>query len=251
MATATLQLRSRFAAAQPGEGRRLALEVPIEPLELGGERYGVEPVAGAGAARRLAHDGRRLRAAAALHRRRRGPCMRCLSPAAPPVEVDAREVDVRAPARSSTAPTWRRAARPGAWARDALALAMPAKSSAARTAPGCARCARPTSRAGPEHHHEQAPDPALGEAARAATRVAARRAWLVAFLARMAVPKQKQSHSRTAKRRAQHKIAADDQRLPALPQPAAAAPGLPGVRHLRRSRGRRSAPEHDHDHDHS
>jgi len=34
------------------------------------------------------------------------------------------------------------------------------------------------------------------------------RAGLVAFLADMAVPKQKQSHSRTAKRRAQHRIVA-------------------------------------------
>ena len=57
----------------------------------------------------------------------------------------------------------------------------------------------------------------------------------------MAVPKKKQSHSRTAKRRAQHKISAPGgERVPAVPQPAPAASRVPGVRHLRRSRGRRA-----------
>ena len=51
----------------------------------------------------------------------------------------------------------------------------------------------------------------------------------------MAVPKKKQSHSRTAKRRAQHKIAAPGaQRVPAVPQPAPPASGVPRVRHVRR-----------------
>ena len=48
----------------------------------------------AGAARRLPHDRQRLGAAAALRRSRSsGPCMRCLEPAAPRFEVDAREVE--------------------------------------------------------------------------------------------------------------------------------------------------------------
>src|SRR5579871_2220969 len=77
----------------PGEGRRLKLEVEIEPLRLGGEGYVCEParvpvrlevsrMVGHGYALRL-----ELRAALA------GPCMRCLEPAAPEVDVDAREVD--------------------------------------------------------------------------------------------------------------------------------------------------------------
>src|SRR5579871_3619219 len=75
-----------------GEGRRLDLNVRIEPFELGGERYTVEPDAvpvrldisrttGQGHALRL-------RFAATL----RGPCMRCLTEATPDFEVDAREV---------------------------------------------------------------------------------------------------------------------------------------------------------------
>src|SRR5271157_4354693 len=76
-----------------GEGRRLELAVEIEPLVLGSERYRAEPalvpvqldvsrMMGGGYALRL-----RFSAAVA------GPCMRCLKPAAPVVEVEAREVD--------------------------------------------------------------------------------------------------------------------------------------------------------------
>ena len=44
---------------------------------------------------------------------------------------------------------------------------------------------------------------------------------------------------------------ADVQRVPAVPQPAAAAPRLPDVRYYARPRGRRAAARtHDHDHDH-
>ncbi|HEY2719241.1 MAG TPA: hypothetical protein VGI52_06390, partial [Solirubrobacteraceae bacterium] len=76
-----------------GEGRRLELSVPIDPLSLGGEPYAAEPahVPVALDVSRMMGGGYalRLRFAAALA----GPCMRCLKPAAPVVEVDAREVD--------------------------------------------------------------------------------------------------------------------------------------------------------------
>ncbi len=76
-----------------GEGRRLQLDVRIEPLLLGGER--VCGVAGARARRarvsRMMGGGYALllRFTAALE----GPCMRCLNEAAPSVEVVSREVD--------------------------------------------------------------------------------------------------------------------------------------------------------------
>ena len=58
----------------------------------------------------------------------------------------------------------------------------------------------------------------------------------------MAVPKQKQSHSRTNKRRvAAQARRADVQRVPAVPQPAPPAPRLPDVRDLRGPRGRARA----------
>ena len=57
----------------------------------------------------------------------------------------------------------------------------------------------------------------------------------------MAVPKQKQSHSRTEQApRAAQDQRADAQRVPAVPQPAPPAPGLPELRLLRRARGRRA-----------
>ena len=61
----------------------------------------------------------------------------------------------------------------------------------------------------------------------------------------MAVPKQKQSHTRTHKRRSQHKISrADVQRVPAVPQPAPSAPRLPRVRLLRRAARSSRPPSH-------
>src|SRR2546425_6640357 len=76
-----------------GEGRRLALEVDIEPLVLGSQAYAAAPrrvpvrldvsrMLGGGYALRL-------RFAAALA----GACMRCLKDAAPLLGIDSREVD--------------------------------------------------------------------------------------------------------------------------------------------------------------
>jgi uncharacterized protein len=77
----------------PGEGRRLELEVPIDALLLGGERYEALPgrVPVMLEASRMTGGGYalHLRFAASLS----GPCMRCLKEAAPSFEVDAREVD--------------------------------------------------------------------------------------------------------------------------------------------------------------
>ncbi len=142
--TDALDLASLHLSA--GEGRRLQLAVAIVPLQLGGERYAADPVrpqvtvdvsrmVGGGYALRL-------RFAAALA----GPCMRCLAAAAPTVEVDAREVDRPGGGRSSPAPTSaarRSTSRRGRATRSRWA--PPFRSSAARTAPASARCARPTS----------------------------------------------------------------------------------------------------------
>ncbi len=46
------------------------------------------------------------------------------------------------------------------WARDAFALAMPAKILCREDCAGlCPVCAADLNEAGPEHHHEAAPDP--------------------------------------------------------------------------------------------
>ena len=145
-----------------GEGRRLELEAPIEPLVLGSERYVAEParvpveltisrMIGGGYALRL-------RFSAAIS----GPCMRCLRDASPSVEVDAREVDRPGGGEELDSPYVHgddaRPARAGR-ATPSRSRCRP-RSSAARTAPGCARCARADlAEAGPDHHHESAPDP--------------------------------------------------------------------------------------------
>src|SRR4030081_2939375 len=75
-----------------GEGRRVELSVAIEPFTLGDEQYPVDPpvVAVKLDTSRTTGDGYalRLRFSGSLA----GPCMRCLEPAAPSYQVDAREV---------------------------------------------------------------------------------------------------------------------------------------------------------------
>ena len=144
-----------------GEGRRLELDVPIEALMLGADRYTAEPpvVAAELTISRMAGGGYalRLRFSAALT----GPCMRCLKPAAPLIEVDSREVDVPGGGEELESPyVHEESLDLAAWARDAFALAMPAKVLCREDCPGlCPICAVDLAEAGPEHHHDQAPDP--------------------------------------------------------------------------------------------
>jgi uncharacterized protein len=143
-----------------GEGRRLDLEIEIEPVILGSERYMAEPATvpvrlevsrmlGGGYALRV-------RFSAALA----GPCMRCLRDAAPVVAVDAREVDRPGEGEELESP-YVRAERLdlGAWVRDAFVLGAPAKVLCREDCAGlCPVCAADLSEVGPEHSHERAPD---------------------------------------------------------------------------------------------
>jgi uncharacterized protein len=145
----------------PGEGRsRLELTVPIEALELGGERYEARPATvsvmldvskliGGGYALKLA-----LSAALA------GPCMRCLKEAGPQVEVQAREVDVPGEGEELESPyVTGEIVDLAAWARDAFALAVPTKVLCRPDCAGlCPECAADLNEAGPEHTHERARD---------------------------------------------------------------------------------------------
>ena len=75
-----------------GEGRRLELAVSLDAFELGGERYAAtpSPVPVTLEISRTTQSGYalRLRFGAGL----RGPCMRCLTDAAPQYTVDAWEI---------------------------------------------------------------------------------------------------------------------------------------------------------------
>jgi uncharacterized protein len=144
-----------------GEGRRLELHVGIDPFELGGERYVVEPsvvaveldisrTTGAGYALRL-----RFEATVA------GPCMRCLADATPTFEVLAREVSQPGEGEELESPYVHDGVVDlGAWARDALALAVPTQVLCRPDCAGlCPICGTDLNEAGPDHDHEREPDP--------------------------------------------------------------------------------------------
>ena len=144
-----------------GEGRRTTLEVSIEPLTLGGERYTVEPdpVTVQLAVSRMIGGGYAL--TLRFTARLSGACMRCLKPATPSVEVEAREVDRPGGGEELDSPYVKEQTLDlAAWARDAFALAMPVKVLCREDCRGlCPVCAADLNEAGPEHHHEAAPDP--------------------------------------------------------------------------------------------
>ena len=161
MAQLASQLDLASLRLTPGEGRRLELEVPVDGLELGGERYEASPqripvklevsrMTGGGYALHL-------RFAAELS----GPCMRCLKDAAPTIEVDAREVDRPSEGEELQSPYVEDESLDlAAWAHDAFALAAPAKVLCREDCAGlCPICAADLNEAGPEHRHESAPDP--------------------------------------------------------------------------------------------
>lgn len=144
-----------------GEGRRLDLHVGIDPFELGGERYAVEPsvvpaqldisrTTGAGYVLRLG-----LKATLV------GPCMRCLSPARPVFEVVAREVSQPGEGEELESPYVEGGIlNLKSWARDALALALPAQVLCRPECAGlCPICGADLNEAGEDHRHESAPDP--------------------------------------------------------------------------------------------
>ena len=144
-----------------GEGRRLELGVRIERLELGGERYEIEPervpvqlevsrMAGSGYALRL-----RFRAALS------GSCMRCLKQASPEVDVEAREVEVPGGGEELESPyVDGEKLDLAAWARDAFALAAPVKVLCREDCAGlCPICAADLNEVEPGHHHEPERDP--------------------------------------------------------------------------------------------
>jgi uncharacterized protein len=145
----------------PGEGRRMELEVPVEGLELGGERYEPSParVPVALEISRMTGGGYALHISFSANLT--GPCMRCLKQAAPEVAVDAREVDRPSEGEELQSPYVKEEDLDlAAWTHDALALAAPAKLLCREDCAGlCPICAADLNEAGPGHAHESPPDP--------------------------------------------------------------------------------------------
>jgi uncharacterized protein len=144
-----------------GEGRRLALEVALEPLRFGGETYAIAAAATDATLdiSRTTHNGYalRLRFEATLG----GPCMRCLEPARPAIAVDAREIDQPGDVEELQSPyVADEVLDLRGWARDALALALPVQLLCREDCAGlCPVCGTDLNAAGTEHVHERAPDP--------------------------------------------------------------------------------------------
>lgn len=144
-----------------GEGRRLALSVAVEPFSLSGEPYPVKPalIPAQVDVSRTTGDGYvlRLRFEATVT----GPCMRCLEDAEPTFSIDAREVAQPGGGEELDSPYVEDGVLDlHAWARDALALALPATLLCREDCAGlCGVCGENLNRAAAGHHHETGPDP--------------------------------------------------------------------------------------------
>jgi len=151
----------RLALSQ-GEGRRLDVHVGVDPFTFGEETYGtaeggllpvrvdISGLSGSGYALRLR-----------FHSDLAGPCMRCLEPARPSVDVDAREVDRPGEGEELSSPyvSGDQLDLHG-WVRDSLALALPAQVVCREDCAGlCPECGADLNVAGPDHGHERPPDP--------------------------------------------------------------------------------------------
>jgi uncharacterized protein len=144
-----------------GEGRRVDLHLAIDPFTFGGEEYPLDPslVPARLDISRTTGDGYVLRLR--FEARLTGPCMRCLEPAAPTFEVDAREVSQPGETDELASPYVEHGILDlRAWARDALALVLPTALLCRENCAGlCAECGADLNTAGPEHGHERRPDP--------------------------------------------------------------------------------------------
>jgi uncharacterized protein len=152
---------SRLGLAS-GEGRRLDIEVEPGPFAFAGESY--EAARGAVPAlldvsRTAAGHAFRLRFEAPLA----GPCMRCLADARIAVRVDAREVSQPGSGDEELSSPYvsGEVLDVGAWAHDALALAIPAQVLCRDDCAGlCPVCGGSLNEAAPgEHDHGRRVDP--------------------------------------------------------------------------------------------
>ena len=145
-----------------GEGRRLDLHAHVDPFSFGGETYVAEPdvvpvrldvsrTTGSGWALRLRFEVELT-----------GPCMRCLERAEPHFSVEAREVEQPGSGDDELSSPY--VAEDGvldlaAWARDALALSLPAQLTCRADCAGlCAQCGANLNE-DPGHAHAPEPDP--------------------------------------------------------------------------------------------
>jgi uncharacterized protein len=144
----------RNVKLRAGEQFRDALEVDLEPLELGGQRYVPVPEKPE-AVLTLTQTSSGLVLDLELATRVLGPCMRCLTDAGLDVEVAAREYQASSPGESEELTTPYIADTRldlSAWAHDAVALALPDKILCREDCAGlCPVCGKDLNREPHEH----------------------------------------------------------------------------------------------------
>lgn len=143
-----------------GMGRRVDLNVQLDAFEFGGQSYAAQaeltPVV-LDVARTVAGYALRLRFESTLD----GPCVRCLESADVTVEVDDRQIDQPGDDDEDLNSEYLAGDELDvhAWARDALALALPSQIVCRADCLGlCPVCGEDLNSAGPEHAHEPEPD---------------------------------------------------------------------------------------------
>jgi uncharacterized protein len=132
----------------------------VDPFEFGGQRYAATPdvvPVRLDVSRTTANGwALRLRFAVTVA----GPCMRCLEPAEPVFEVDAREVAQPGGGEELSSPYLGddEILHLDQWARDALALELPAQLTCREDCAGlCGQCGANLNE-DPDHQHDAAPD---------------------------------------------------------------------------------------------
>jgi uncharacterized protein len=144
---------------KPGEARRLDLDVELGDFTFGADRYAAEPPVvpvRLDLTRMASGWSLRLRLQAAL----KGPCMRCLEPAQPLIDVDAREISQPGGGEELLSPyVLGEELDLRGWAHDAFALALPAQITCREDCAGlCPTCGANLNEH-PDHEHEAQVDP--------------------------------------------------------------------------------------------
>ena len=143
-----------------GEGRSLEVAVPMQPLRFAGQEYspGGAVDARLDVSRTTGHGfALRLRFGVELH----GPCQRCLEEAGAGVEVDAREIEQPDGGDDELVSPYVQDHELDlrAWARDALALALPTQILCGDECSGLCPLCGANLNEDPSHEHDREPDP--------------------------------------------------------------------------------------------
>ncbi|MCC6223403.1 MAG: DUF177 domain-containing protein [Thermoleophilia bacterium] len=156
----------RSLSLRPGEQHRETLELELEPLSLGGQRYRPEPAVAA-ATLTIDRAGSGLVFRLALTLALTGPCMRCLEDASLPLAIDASEYQASSPDSEELRTPYLAddLLDLSAWARDAVALALPDRILCREDCAGlCAGCGASLNRE-PCRCPPPAPDPRFAKLA--------------------------------------------------------------------------------------